>query len=246
MQAHIVSDGIVQAQPHLLERRALGRPEFVARKDMAKLERATARQPTLHLGRQLGQHVRCQRCGRFDVFRWRHHRHRRLMLGAFFVLLKRGRAKKDHLAVLDRGDPAHRETAAIAGAVDVVDDGVVDIAGTQEIRMQRMRLAAVFHRRLRCRQRLAQHLPTEHVFGADVAALATEQVVFQALQRQQADQFGDDGFGGGGQEAGLGMRRTASIPARPRGAATAGLRPSAGAPPGHAARSAHPARTSHR
>lgn len=91
--------------------------------------------------------------------------------------------------------------------------------------MQRMRLAAVFHRRLRCRQRLAQHLPTEHVFGADVAALATEQVVFQALQRQQADQFGDDGFGGGGQEAGLGMRRTASIPARPRGAATAGLRP---------------------
>ena len=44
-------------------------------------------------------------------------------------------------------------------------------------------------------QRLAQHLPAEHVLGADVAALAAEQIVLQALQRQQFDQFGDGGGG---------------------------------------------------
>ena len=42
-------------------------------------------------------------------------------------------------------------------------------------------------------QRLPQHLAAEHVAGADVAALATEQVVFQPLQREQFDQFGDGG-----------------------------------------------------
>lgn len=73
------------------------------------------------------------------------------MLRTVFVLLKRGRTEKDHFAVLDRRDPAHREAAAIAGAVDVVDNGVINIAGTQEMRVQRMRLTAVFDRRLRSR-----------------------------------------------------------------------------------------------
>ncbi|GAE49672.1 hypothetical protein XPU_1204 [Xanthomonas arboricola pv. pruni str. MAFF 311562] len=77
------------------------------------------------------------------------------MFGAVFALLERGRAEEDHLAMLDRSDPAHRKTAAIAGAIDVVDDRVVDIAGAQEIGMQGVRLAAVVHGGLRGGQRLA-------------------------------------------------------------------------------------------
>ncbi|KAG1246515.1 hypothetical protein G6F68_014609 [Rhizopus microsporus] len=77
--------------------------------------------------------------------------------------------------MLDRGDPAHREAAAIAGTVHVVDDRVVDVAGAQEIGVQRMHVAAVVDRSLRRGQCLAQHLPAEHVLGADVAALPAEQ-----------------------------------------------------------------------
>ncbi|CAH0272106.1 hypothetical protein SRABI35_03500 [Stenotrophomonas lactitubi] len=61
--------------------------------------------------------------------------------------------------------------------------------------MQRMHMATVVDRGLGGRQGLAQHLPAEHVLGADVAALAAEQVVLQPLQREQIDQLGDDGFG---------------------------------------------------
>ena len=41
--------------------------------------------------------------------------------------------------------------------------------------------------------RLAEHLSAEDVFGADVAALAAEQVVLQPFQRQQVDEFGHRG-----------------------------------------------------
>ncbi|KAG0740209.1 hypothetical protein G6F24_017091 [Rhizopus arrhizus] len=68
--------------------------------------------------------------------------------------------------MLDRGDPAHREAAAIAGTVHVVDDRVVDVAGAQEIGVQRMHVAAVVDRSLRRGQCLAQHLPAEHVLAA--------------------------------------------------------------------------------
>ena len=64
-----------------------------------------------------------------------------------------------------------------------------------EIGVQRVHVAAVVDRGLCRGQRLAQHLPAEHVLGADVAALPAEQVVLQPLQREQVDQLGDDGFG---------------------------------------------------
>ena len=60
--------------------------------------------------------------------------------------------------------------------------------------MQRMHAAAVFDGALGGRQRLAEHLAAEYVFGADVAALAAKQIVFQALEREQGDEFGNNGF----------------------------------------------------
>ena len=48
--------------------------------------------------------------------------------------------------------------------------------------MQRMHRASVFHSLLRSRQCLAQHLSTEHIAGADIAALATEQIALDPLE----------------------------------------------------------------
>jgi len=66
---------------------------------------------------------------------------------------------------------------------------MLDIAGTQEIPVQRMHRAPVFHGLLRGRQSLAKHLTTEHVAGADIPALPTEQVALDPLQLEQRDQF---------------------------------------------------------
>ena len=132
----------------------------------------------------------------------RHLGHVELVFAAGLDLLERGGEHQDRLAVLDRGHPAHRKAVAIAGAIDVEDDRRGDVAGAQEIGVQRMHAAAVLDGLLRRRQRLAEHLPAEHVLGADVAALAAEQVVFQALEREQGDEFGYDGFGHGGSATG--------------------------------------------
>jgi hypothetical protein len=121
-------------------------------------------------------------------FGHRHFGHVELVLDARLDFLEGGGEHQDRLAVLDRGHAAHRKAVAVAGAVHVEDDRRLDVARAQEIGVQRMHAPAFFDRLLRCRQRLAQDLPAEHVFGADVAALAAEQVVFESLEREQGDE----------------------------------------------------------
>ncbi len=48
--------------------------------------------------------------------------------------------------------------------------------------MQRVHVAAIVHGLLCRGERLPQHLATEDVLGADVAALAAEQVVLEAFE----------------------------------------------------------------
>ncbi len=200
MQFRRIADLFGQAEPDLLVRRTLGRIELVARIHVAELERALPRKPALHLGRQCRQHFRRHARRGLDVLGLGHFRHRQLVLAAVLLLLERGGEEQDRLAVLDRGHAPHREAAAVAGAVDHVDDRRLDIAGAQEVAVQRMRRARFcgIHRRLCRRQRLAQHLAAEHVLGADITALAAEQVVLQALEREQFDQLGDGGGHGAG------------------------------------------------
>src|SRR5690606_1743658 len=81
----------------------------------------------------------------------------------------------------------------------------------QEVGVQRMRRSRLRHGRLRRRQRLAQYLAAEHVAGPDVAALAAEQVFFQAFAREQVDQFGN-----GRSHGGSGGKSPAIIRAAPR------------------------------
>ncbi len=118
-----------------------------------------------------------------------HLRHVELVFDTRFGLLKRRGEHQDRLAVLDRRYPPYRKTVAVAGAIDDEHDRRGDIAGAQEIGVDGVHCAAVVDGLLRRLQGLAQNLATEHIFCADVAALATEQVVFQALKREQADEF---------------------------------------------------------
>ena len=85
--------------------------------------------------------------------------------------MERGGHGEDRLAVLDRHHAPGREAAAVANAVDLVDDGHRGIAGAQEIGVQRMRQAAV-HRAMGRDQRLADHLAAEHALPADLRAQA--------------------------------------------------------------------------
>ena len=59
-----------------------------------------------------------------------------LVFAALFFLLERRGEEEDRFPVLDRGHAPHRKTAAIAGAIDRVDDRMLDVAGPQEVRMQ--------------------------------------------------------------------------------------------------------------
>src|SRR5690606_37346640 len=123
-----------------------------------------------------------QAVGSFDL------RHRRLVLQAFFRLLERRRQVEDGPAVLDGDHAPHGEAAAVARAVDLVDDGGRDVAAAQEVRVQRMRHASV-HRVVRRRQGLAENLPAENLRAADVPALAAKNVVLYALEAQQPQEI---------------------------------------------------------
>ena len=61
MQLGCVADAFGEPEPDLLEWRALGRLQFVARIDMAELERAFAIKPALHLRRQMRERGGVQR-----------------------------------------------------------------------------------------------------------------------------------------------------------------------------------------
>ena len=84
--------------------------------------------------------------------------------------------------MLDGLDAAGGEAAAIADALDVVDDGPRGVAGEQEVPVQRVHRPARVDRARRRHQRLAQHLAAEDALPALVAAGAAEQVVLQRLE----------------------------------------------------------------
>src|SRR5690606_12449212 len=151
------------------------------------------RQPALDLVGQRRHHVGGYRVAGLDVLGLRHLGHRQLMFGAVLILLERGGEEEDRATVLDRGYPAHRETAAVARPVGLVADRRGDVAGLEEVGVQRVRGARLGQRRLRGRQRLSQHLAPENVLGTDVAALAAEQIDLEALERKQVDQLGNGG-----------------------------------------------------
>ncbi|MNC87331.1 hypothetical protein D3C83_30490 [compost metagenome] len=118
------------------------------------------------------------------------------MLEPALLLLERAGHVEDLLAVLDRDDAAVAEAAAVARAIDDVDDVGLDIARPQKIRVQRVHLAAL-DGRARGTQRLTEHLAAVDARTADVATLAAKDVVLDALELEQMQQVGKYRLHGG-------------------------------------------------
>src|SRR5262249_42226483 len=91
-------------------------------------------------------------------------------------------------AMLDGDHASRRKVLAVPGAVDLVDDGRVEITAPQEVRVQRVH-HAILDRGGGRKQRLPQPLPAEYLRTAGGAALAAEQVDLQSLQRHDLDQI---------------------------------------------------------
>lgn len=105
------------------------------------------------------------------------------------MALKAGGRHENLLSMLDGGHTTHRETAAVARVFYLIDDGVIDVSSAQEVRMQRVKHPVSGNGLLSRGGCLPENLSTKHAAGANVAALATEQVVFDALKAEQIDQF---------------------------------------------------------
>ena len=104
------------------------------------------------------------------------------MLEAGLVDLERRFQREDRLAVLDGDDAPRGERAAVANAVDLVDDRHLGVARTHEIAVQRMHVAVGLDRALRGDQRLGDHLPAEHALPVELGAAAAIEVVLELLE----------------------------------------------------------------
>ena len=92
--------------------------------------------------------------------------HRQLVVRARFVVVEAGLEVEDRPTVLDRHDTAGREAAAVADAIDLVQDRQGRVARAQEVGVERMHQAGVLVDRAgRSDERLPGHLATEHALA---------------------------------------------------------------------------------
>jgi len=121
--------------------------------------------------------------------------HIELVLEARFGDLERCGEREDLMAVLDRNHAARGEAGAVAAPVDFVEDRHLGIAPAQEIRVERVALAA-FDRTFGRDQGLAQHLSAEHALHAVVGALTAEDVDLDLLEVEKVENLPDRGLFG--------------------------------------------------
>ncbi len=112
-----------------------------------------------------------------------------LVVEPALVDLKRGGQVEDRPAPLDRHHPAGGEAFAVADAVDVVDDGPLDIARPQKIGVQAVGPALRRHGLVGGGERLAEHLAAVDVAEPQVLALAAENVLLDRLELEQGQQL---------------------------------------------------------
>jgi hypothetical protein len=106
--------------------------------DDAHVDRVIAAPVSTHVLGQVRHDAAHQLFGTRQCFgRW-HVRHRRLMIEAGLRLMKRGAHRKDRAPMLYGAHPAGGEAAAVANALDVVNDLPLWVAGQQKVALQRV------------------------------------------------------------------------------------------------------------
>lgn len=91
-----------------------------------------------------------------------------LMLKTFLKALERGRHVENRLAALHRLNATGAEAVAVSQDLNVVDDRLGAVAGTQKIAVERVNTAVARHGLLGGIQRLADDLSTEHLAQAEI------------------------------------------------------------------------------
>src|SRR5262249_25782548 len=112
--------------------------------------------------------------------------------------LEAGGHVEDRLAVLDGGDPAGRERAAVPYPIDLVEHGDPGGAGPQEVAVQRVAQPGVGHRAGPGGQRLAGHLAAEEALAVLVGGHAPEDVDLDRFEVEQLHEVVDRLLGHGG------------------------------------------------
>ena len=107
------------------------------------------------------------------------------MLETLFGHLEARLQVEDGLAVLDGHDASGGERAAVADAVDLVEDRHVGIAGPQEVGVERVDGAPGLHGAGRRHERLAGHLAAEHPLALLVGREPSEDVDLDRLEVEQ-------------------------------------------------------------
>ncbi len=193
----LVRDGVVRqpfdhAEPHLPDRLRRIVLQRIGGLDRAEVDRTILGEHTSQvLGQLFGARAN-------DIELWlegfwrRHVGHRRLMIEAFLLHVKRRRHVEDRFTMLNRRHAAARETAAIAWAVHEVHDRCLEIALTQEVAVHRVRLARRIDRAPRRHECLREHLAAEDAAGAKIAVLPAVDIHFEWLELEQREQIGDD------------------------------------------------------
>jgi hypothetical protein len=103
--------------------------------------------------------------------------------------VERGQHLEDRLPVLDRRHAPRGEAAAVAQPLHEVDDRRGEIAGQDEVAVERVRGSIGLHGPAGGDQRLGQHLPAEHAPGADVAIRAAKDVDLELLEVEDREEL---------------------------------------------------------
>ncbi len=126
-----------------------------------------------------------------QLFRARHLGHFGLMVQSRFAAVERNRHGKDRVTVLDRHDAARREAAAVANAVDFVDNRDLGVASQQKIAMERMRrpVGNALDGAAGSDQRLANDLAAENTLPARLRRTASKQIYLDRFEIEDGEQI---------------------------------------------------------
>src|SRR5690349_18944849 len=103
--------------------------------------------------------------------------------------MERGREAEDRVPMLDRRDPARRETATVAQPIHEVHDRRLQITREDEVSVQRVRLTRLGNGAPSGNERLRQHLTSKHATGADVAITSAIDVDVGRLEVEKLEQL---------------------------------------------------------
>ena len=163
MEDGVVGEPPVGAEPDVLRGGWLALPADRVAVDVAQIDRAW---PVVELAELVGvrRHAGLEVGEVLGAAHVLGHCH--LVIRSRLVLVEAGLEVEDRPSVLDRHDAAGREAAAVANAIDLVQDGQGRVARAQEIGVEGVHQAGVFGDRAgRGDEGLTGHLAPEHALA---------------------------------------------------------------------------------